>query len=515
MPAQTVGVYVMFVLVCLALANEAQVVVQDNTVLHVLVGYVNETRTQLVINGSATTSSLPGGSNYVYVNRMTRAQAVSAANGNAILSPYSFSEYALVRLYNREYVFFGDVPREYKAHVDEECNVSVNVSIGLAAHNIKNGMLCGWQNVGFRVWVNCEEPGNDNILSLKELGLGYHLRNGTLCVLRGRNNLDHMSSVSVVFVLFAFLTVWTQWTKHLWSRMDESDDIYTQICGYYTIVADVILIIVNVNVYNAVTHDGAYNFTSGRMVSYDTLYWTQFVYGCIVSPLVGAGVLATLSVRNADEHVKTVYFGWGLPFVEVQPLWYRCAITLVVLTCTLGIIVAAIVYGATTHRWAYVTTVTSIAFVAHRSTPTFLSHQLGALHLDRYWDPLLITTRWGVQFLLLTCALNHFPVEDSGLEFTGFCSIALGLILLATTARDGACLLHLQPNIVTVYMFTVMSAFLIWYVSIFCLGNALFANSDALINKTALSLECAITVCTVLLVGVLIASCPSPSPPSK
>jgi len=362
------------------------------------------------------------------------------------------------------------------------------------------------------VWVACDAPGDANVLSLKALGLGYHLRDGKLCILRGREPVDHISSVTVVFVLFLFLSIWTDWTKNLWTR--HADDMYTLICDYYTVVMDLVLIIVNINIYTVVNDDGVYNFTSGRLASVSTLYWTRFVYGYIVSPIAGVVVLATLTMR-CTRCTDTVFLGWGLPFIQVQPFWYRCAITCVVVSIIVGIVIASTIYGATDDNWAYATTITSLAFVAHRSTPTFLAQKLRLLHLDLHWEACLIATRWSAQFLLLTCALNHFPPEDGGLEFTGFCSIAVGVILLAMTARDGAYILSLEPTVWTVLSYTLVSVFVVWYTSLFCLGNALFAASDALVNKSALSLECAITVSTIMLVSVLIASCPSHSPPSN
>jgi len=404
------------------------------------------------------------------------------------------------------------VPREYQSHVDEVCSVGFNFSTSLAAHNIANGSLCGWQDIGFRVWVACDAPGDKNVLSLKALGLGYHLRDGHMCVLRGRASPDHISSTTVVFVLFLFLSIWTDWTKNLRAR--HADEVFSLICDYYAIVVDLVLIIMNINIYTVVNDNGVYNFTSGRLVSATTLYWTRVVYGCIVSPIAGVIVLAALTARSTGA-TKTIFLGWGLPFIEVQPFWYRCAITTVVVSVTLGVIIASTIYGATDHNWAYATTVTSVMFVAHRSTPTFLAQKLRFLHLDKHWETCLIATRWSVQFLLLTCALNHFPLEDGGIEFTGFCSIAVGVILLATTGRDGAYILSLEPNVWTALCYTVISVFVVWYTSLFCIGNALFAASDALVNKSALSLESAITVSTIMLVGVLIASCPSHSPPSN
>lgn len=512
MHAQALCLHVkMFYLVLLALGNEARVVVQDGIVLHVLPVYINTTLTEIVINASANASNLPGGSSYLYVNRMTQPQWIEASDGQGIVSPYSFREFSLVRLYGRELIFFGDVPREYRPHV-EEARPKARVSTSLAEHNIANGSLCGWQDVGFRVWVACDEPGDDNVLSLKALGLGYHLRDGEMFILRGRAPGDDVSSVTVVFVLFLFLSIWTDWTKKLWTRLP--DEIFGLICEYYTMVADLVLIIVNINIYTVVNDNHVYNFTSGRLVTADTLYWTRFVYGFVVSPLAGLCVLATLTVRSTKQ-APIVPFGWGLPFVEMQPLWYRCALSTVVLGVVLGIIIAAIVYGKADYNWAYTTTVTSVAFVAHRSTPSFLSWCLRALHIEKHWQASLVATRWSAQMLLLTCALNHFPPEDGGVQFTGFCSIVVGIILLVTAGRDGAYILSLEPHIMVVASYTLISAFVVWYTSLFCIGNALFADSDALVNKSALSLECAITVSTVMLVSVLIASCPSPSPPTN
>ena len=134
----------MFWVALLVLANEARVVVQEGLVLHVLPVYLNDTRTEIVINASARDSNLPGGSSYVYVNRMAQTQWINASNGQGIVSPYSFSEFSLVRLYGRELVFLGDVPREYQSHVEEVCPTnSFNYSTALAAHNIANGSLCG------------------------------------------------------------------------------------------------------------------------------------------------------------------------------------------------------------------------------------------------------------------------------------------------------------------------------------------------------------------------------------
>ena len=502
----------MFWIALFSLANEARVVVQGGLVLHVLPVYLNDTRTEVVINASANSSNLPGGSSYVYVNRMTQTQWINASDGPGIVSPYSFSEFSLVRLYGREFIFLGDVPREYQSHVEEVCSTGFNFSTSLAEHNIANGSLCGWQDIGFQVWVACDAPGDKNVLSLKALGLGYHLRGGRMCVLRGRASADHISSVTVVFVLFLFLSIWTDWTKSLWTR--HADEIYSLICDYYTIVIDLVLIIMNINIYTVVNDEGVYNFTSGRLVSVSTLYWTRFVYGCVLSPVAGVIVLATLTERCARS-TNTIFLGWGLPFIEVQPFWYRCAITFVIISVILGIIIASTIYGVTDHHWAYATTVTSLMFVAHRSTPTFIAQKLKLLHLDKHWEACLIATRWSAQFLLLTCALNHFPPEDGGLEFTGFCSIAVGVILLATTGRDGAYILSLEPSVCTVLCYTVVNVFVVWYTSLFCIGNALFAASDALVNKSALSLESAITVSTIMLVSVLIASCPSHSPPSN
>lgn len=507
-------------------------------------------------NTSAELSHLPpeladsSGFQHVYVDRMFRPARIAAQWDGSALAPASFGEITfIIGLYGTDFVFFGPPPREFDKHlsgpwcgnaalgpgIDVHGTVgglNVVLSLGAPRHVVSGSAACGAVDFRFGtasipLWVDCTdvELGNSTVLSALLLNVGVYVGPSEVCLYRPNNNeIEHATAFAVVTTLVGFLVVWADWTQHLWAVVRKHADagVWDRIIPYYPVVADIIILVVNLNVFAALkdTHN-IYSFTSARIVPVSVLRDTVQWYSFAASPFAGLTCLLALTVgqvlKSPDVDTRAP-FSWGIKRLQEEAPIVRAGVTALVLVGLYAGIGLLWHLGVEDLAGSYALAISAVFIVAHRSSPSWITGIIQAYRhqIEPYSSVVLVYLRWSMEFLILTCIQNNLPFDVGGTlstKFTAWCAFVIGIVIIARTARDVA---HVENDLVRSQSWRVFSVvrpfvcamvvFVIWFCTVFSTGGSLFSNSEALINKEALALRCAIATSSFLYACVYSAS---------
>lgn len=493
-------------------------------------------------NPFASVSTVPNGSAYVYVDRMSDLSLVTGTPGDSpVLAPVSIESITfLINFYHNHFVFLGPLPQEYRLHLSppvctpnttvedgfsipvQANNVSSYISIGTDKHIISNTSVCGWctltvSTATLHVWVDCNDvyTGANTILSATKLSLSVHRGNELCFYLPDPIPASNTTAAAALGILLVILCVWTDWTQHLYPRYLDGDvDQLWKLLSvvYYVLACDIVVVLINAAIFAVVADNhGFYTMTAERMLPHEDLRDLVYAYMC-VAIVTGLFSLFCLTLGNVfyndTKPDPTKVFSWGVSYLHTQPLWYRGFATIVICGVVFGAIVGIWWYGLQDHTATYGTLATSVIVVSHLSSPSIISDQIRKRpYLQDYNGVFLIALRWCVQFLIFTTIQYNIPFEMSGVlnvQFSATCSLIVGFILLYTTGRDSAHILVLTRRkrnglalasvFICVYL---LVAFVIWYTAVFSFGGCLFANGEALNNKGDLALRCGLTLSSV------------------
>lgn len=477
----------------------------------------------------------------VGVFRMTRAQTIvakPAAAAYATIPLAALSDVTILySLYQNDYVFYGPPPREFVPHLltggcasvaDNDMLVHFDTADGnktavkfdrfAKRHMVTGAAVCGvLTRPGLTLTVDCTNAvdGPETVLSASLLELGIHLRPNRACFYTPNHyEVDHTFTWVIIWIVVGLLATWIQLTIRL--RADSNpNDILDSIAVTYSIMSyDIVLGAWNTNVFSAIQHSHTlYGFAVLRMVPRSVVDITVaiFSYGlCSVGSVLAllaitiCSVLQTNRAYNSDYKVCT----WGVPRIAIMPLYQRVGMVCLALAFAVGLVSSVWRFVLDDTGGMIVSLCSTTGTILHASTPEFASNWV-AKRVDifrRHDITLAIYSRWAVEFLLTTCLILNLPHDVSGHRSSPFriiVSLGLSTAILGVAARDSATIYRMLRGYRMRHCIHPVSMFIIWFCALFGVGP-FFSQTDALANKTTLSLYVAVSTCMCVFVPVFL-----------